>query len=84
MWPSTTLKFRGRRNVETKAGKKGKKKGDVNSIEGYKVSRSLHENPPLKSLKKTVAKFIDFETDSLVKKYWVIVISGHFDSHVAD
>lgn len=49
-----------RRNIETKAGKKGKKKGDANNIEGYKVSTSLHENPPLKGLKNKLSKMIDF------------------------
>ena len=73
-----------RRNIETKGGKKGKKKADVVSFEGHKTSKTLHETPVLKDIKNKMAKFIDFETESLKNKYWVIVISGQLDSHIVD
>ena len=51
-----------RRNIETKSGgKKKSKKNDV-SIDTHKVSKTLHETPPLKNLKNQISKYVDFES----------------------
>ena len=72
-----------RRNVESKLKKKGKKGGEETvGIVGYKVSQTLHENPPFRQLREKISKFIDFETDSLQNKYWVIAVSGGLDDNV--
>ena len=72
-----------RKNIETKPlKKKSKKGGDASGMEGYKLVKTLHENPPLKQLKSKLSKFIDFESESLAQKHWVIVVTGGLDSHL--
>lgn len=42
---------------------------------------TLIEEPPLRSLKSKITKYIDFEHSSVSEKYWVIVAAGELDSH---
>jgi hypothetical protein len=55
-----------RRNLEFKGRKKGKKGMETPKVEGYKTSKTLHDNPPLKQLKGKLARLVDFETEALL------------------
>lgn len=48
-------------------------------MKGYKTSQSLGENPPLKQLKNKLSKYVDFESEALTNKHWVIAITGELD-----